>query len=69
MTEPTADELKEAAANAAKEVLDGGAAAYSHAGRSVTKLDPEKMHRLSREIEQDEQADTYGVVTLADMRS
>ena len=69
MAEPTDEELQEAAATAAKEVLDGGVTGYSHAGRSRTMLNPREMRELSREIEQDGVSDTHGIKTFADLRS
>lgn len=68
MSTPTLTEIKDAAKTAAKEVLESGAAAYSHSGRSQTNIDPVRALEAARMADAMDREESYGVTTLADMR-
>ena len=68
MAEPTAAELQTAAKLAAKEILEGGVASFTHGDRSQTMLNPREVLDLARHAQALEDEETFGQTTRADMR-
>lgn len=69
MATPTAQEIEASAKQAAKDILDSGVVSYTHGNRSRTHLNPREMLAVAREAAAMEREETYGVTTLADMRT